>query len=102
MSQQPDDLPSLTALQDKIDHAKPPEKTPGSAGMEYSKDISIAVQFIVELVAGVGVGAGIGYFLDHWLETSPIFLIIFLLLGTVAGARNMMKSAKANKEDTSS
>lgn len=89
-----DDLPSLGALQEKIDHAKPTVKKGGAAGLEYSKDISLAVQFLVELCAGVGVGGALGYFLDRWLETSPVFLIMCLLLGTAAGIRNMMRSAK--------
>lgn len=95
MTKKTDDLPSLEALQDKIDHAKPHKPKPGEAGVEYSKDLSIGVQLLVELVAGVAVGGGLGYFLDRWLGTSPVCLIVFLLLGTAAGIRNMMKSDKA-------
>ena len=93
-----DDLPSLEALQDKIRLATPPAKKAGEAGLEYSKDISLAVQFLVELVAGVGVGAGLGYVLDRWLDTSPVCLIVCLMLGTAAGIRNMMRSAKTAEQ----
>jgi ATP synthase protein I len=46
-----------------------------------------------ELVAGVVVGAGIGWLLDRWLGISPWGLIVFLLLGFVAGVFNVMRSA---------
>jgi len=31
------------------------------------------------------IGLGIGYYLDKFLKTSPIFTLIFLLLGIIAG-----------------
>jgi ATP synthase protein I len=46
-----------------------------------------------ELVAGVLVGAAIGWLLDRLLGISPWGLIVFLLLGFVAGVLNVMRSA---------
>ena len=46
-----------------------------------------------ELVAGVLVGAGLGWLIDRWLGISPWGLIVFLLLGFVAGVLNVMRSA---------
>ena len=46
-----------------------------------------------ELVAGVLVGAAIGWALDHWLGISPWGMIVFLLLGFVAGVLNVMRAA---------
>jgi ATP synthase protein I len=46
-----------------------------------------------ELVAGVLVGAGIGWLLDRFLGISPWGLIVFLLLGFVAGVLNVMRAA---------
>jgi len=46
-----------------------------------------------ELVAGVLVGGGIGWVLDRWLGISPWGLIVFLLLGFIAGVLNVMRSA---------
>src|SRR5579862_8489712 len=51
-----------------------------------------------ELVAGVVVGAGIGWLLDRWLGISPWGLIVFLLLGFVAGVLNVMRSAGVVRE----
>ena len=46
-----------------------------------------------ELVAGVLVGAGLGWGFDRLLSTSPWGLIVFLLLGFVAGVINVMRAA---------
>jgi ATP synthase protein I len=45
------------------------------------------------LVAGVVVGAGLGWGIDHFLSTSPWGLIVFLLLGFIAGVVNVIRSA---------
>jgi ATP synthase protein I len=46
-----------------------------------------------ELVAGVVVGAVIGWGFDRLLSTSPFGLIVFFLLGFVAGVINLVRSA---------
>jgi ATP synthase protein I len=46
-----------------------------------------------ELIAGVVVGAAIGWGFDRLLSTSPFGLIVFFLLGFVAGVINVMRSA---------
>jgi ATP synthase protein I len=46
-----------------------------------------------EMVAGVLVGAVIGWGIDRLLSTSPFGLIVFFLLGFVAGIVNVVRSA---------
>jgi ATP synthase protein I len=46
-----------------------------------------------ELIAGVVVGALIGWGFDRLLSTSPWGLIVFVLLGFVAGVVNVIRSA---------
>ncbi len=46
-----------------------------------------------ELIAGVVVGAAIGWGIDHLLSTSPWGLIVFVLLGFIAGVVNVVRSA---------
>ncbi|MEW6007499.1 MAG: AtpZ/AtpI family protein [bacterium] len=50
------------------------------------------------MVASCFIGLGIGYYLDKFLKTSPLFTIIFLLLGIIAGfyegIRMIIKSLK--------
>jgi ATP synthase protein I len=45
----------------------------------------------VELVSALVVAVAIGWGLDHWLHTMPLFLIIFVLLGGVAGVMNVWR-----------
>jgi ATP synthase protein I len=53
-----------------------------------------------ELVAGILAGAGIGWVFDRLLGSSPIGLIIFLLLGFAAGVLNVVRAAgTASAED---
>lgn len=52
-----------------------------------------AMRLSTDFVAGVVVGSGIGWFVDQWLDTTPWGLIVFLLLGFVAGVLNVLRSA---------
>jgi ATP synthase protein I len=63
------------------------KKSDGMAGMAYALKLSS------EFIAGVIVGALIGWLLDRFAGTSPWGLIIFLLLGFVAGVLNVLRSA---------
>ncbi len=38
-----------------------------------------------EIVASTVIALTIGYFIDQWLHTRPIFLIIFAVFGLIAG-----------------
>ncbi|MCV6548679.1 MAG: AtpZ/AtpI family protein [Cohaesibacter sp.] len=46
-----------------------------------------------EFIAGVFVGGAIGWLLDTWFGLAPWGMIIFTLLGFVAGMLNMLRSA---------
>ncbi len=48
----------------------------------------------VELVASMIVGVGIGWYLDRWLHTSPLFLVVFVFLGGAAGIANVWRMMK--------
>lgn len=50
-------------------------------------------QLSSELIAGVVVGALIGWGIDRLLSTSPFGMIVFLLLGFIAGVVNVIRSA---------
>ncbi len=53
-----------------------------------------AFRITADLLAGVIVGGFIGWAVDRWLDTSPIFLVVFFVLGSAAGILNVMRSAK--------
>ena len=62
--------------------------------------MGIAFKLGTELVAAVAVGTIIGFILDSWFDTKPWLIIIFFLLGAVAGMLNVIRAAnKMQKGD---
>ena len=64
------------------------ETTAGNAS-----GMAIGFRLSSELVAGVLVGAVLGWACDHFLPTKPWGLIVFVLVGFVAGVINVMRAA---------
>ena len=53
-----------------------------------------------ELVAAAMVGTIIGFILDSWFGTKPWFIILFFIIGVIAGMLNVIRVAKRmQKED---
>jgi ATP synthase protein I len=65
------------------------------AAQAKASAMAVGLRLSSELVAGVLVGAALGWGFDRLLSTSPLGLIVFLLLGFVAGVVNVMRSAGA-------
>ena len=53
--------------------------------------MAFAAETGAELVVTIGAGVFIGLVLDGWLDTKPLFLIIFLLGGVAAGFMNIYR-----------
>ncbi|MBZ4642808.1 MAG: hypothetical protein JG767_417 [Deferribacteraceae bacterium] len=54
-------------------------------------------------ISAIGIGTLIGYYLDKYFETKPYLTLIFMVLGIVAGFRNMFYFVKKSiKEDDNS
>src|SRR5580698_10273149 len=67
---------------------------PGSGdGAARASAMAIGFRLSSELIAGVIVGALLGWGFDRFLSTSPFGLIVFVLLGFVAGVVNVVRSA---------
>ena len=58
---------------------------------------SIAINISIELITGIALGVFLGLILDNYLQTKPLMLIIFFLLGTLVGFYNMYKTLKKYK-----
>ena len=58
-----------------------------------------AWRMVIELVSGMAIGFGLGYGLDVLFGTLPIFMIVFTLLGFVAGVRTMLSTAREIQKD---
>jgi len=79
-------------LEAELASHKPESRTVESKGggkTSYAK----AFQLSTEFVAAIFVGTLLGYLLDRFLGTTPWGMIVFLLLGFVAGVLNVMRSA---------
>ena len=55
-------------------------------------------RMVVELVTGMLLGLSLGLALDYIFGSEPIFLIVFSLLGFMAGVKTMMATAKKMNE----
>ncbi|MFV0334123.1 MAG: AtpZ/AtpI family protein [Tropicimonas sp.] len=81
----------LERLEERIARARGGDKAASSTA-----DISqahVAWQMVTELVAGIAIGLGIGLGLDVLFGTKPWMLVLFVVLGLVAGVRVMMRTA---------
>jgi len=68
-------------LEKRISEAKKKLKKPEKNAVDSSSGVAL----VADLISGVAVGAFLGYTIDHQFDTTPLFLIILILLGTVAG-----------------
>lgn len=72
------------------DVIKVPDLTGGSLGAA-----NLGFRALVEFVSAIVVGTFIGWLIDKWAHTGPLFLVIFLLVGMVAGMTNIYRIALA-------
>lgn len=63
----------------------PSQGAPLSGPNSIGGAMSTGFRVMSEFVAAVAVGGLIGWQCDKWFGTSPILLILFLMLGTAAG-----------------
>ena len=85
-------LKSLGAKLGETGHRKPEDRAPQFAGSDPSA-MARGFRLSAELVAGVLVGAIVGWLLDRFLGITPWGMIVFVLLGFVAGVLNVMRAA---------
>lgn len=70
-----------------------PSPDPASAGKGGSggNAMGVGLRVGVEMVSALAVAVAIGWWLDKWLHTMPLFLILFVLLGGAAGIANVWR-----------
>ena len=91
----PDDLAKRRArlrgelAQHEATRAREERQRQGTSMAGYAAAFRLSTEFVAAIV----VGGVIGYFLDYLLGTLPWLLILFLLLGFVAGILNVLRSA---------
>ena len=72
-----------------------PAKTENQAA---SRQYAMAMELPFLFVVAVILGGGIGFFVDRWLHTRPIFLLVFGLAGFVAGLREVLRRVNASED----
>jgi ATP synthase protein I len=72
---------------------RPSDSSQGQRPTTDPSAVARGFRLSAELVAGVVVGAMIGWLIDRGLGISPWGMIVFLLLGFVAGVLNVMRVA---------
>jgi ATP synthase protein I len=90
----------LGSLEHRLSEIRGSRKTrtdqPGDGsgdGAARASAMAIGFRLSSELIAGVVVGALLGWGFDRLLSTSPFGLIVFVLLGFIAGVVNVIRSA---------
>ena len=91
----------LRELERKLEPESEKRENMSDAELEKrSSTLGKAFKVSTELVAGVFVGGFVGWALDNLLmpklgvNTTPLFLIVFLLLGIAAGFLNVFRAAR--------
>lgn len=96
MPSRDDDLARrLQNLREKVADTQAKQGQPVTKTTRDYSGFGIAMRLGSEFVAGVIVGAGIGWGFDTLLGTTPWGLIVFVLLGFVAGMMNMVRAGRA-------
>src|SRR5262245_62260768 len=93
----------LRDLGERLGRHHPVRPSDSESGQRPTADpsaIARGFRLSTELVAAVLVGAAIGWLLDYGLGTSPLGMIVFLLLGFAAGVLNVMRAAGVIRPNT--
>ncbi|MGF1650052.1 MAG: AtpZ/AtpI family protein [Hyphomicrobiaceae bacterium] len=83
----------LGARLDSLKQSKAPKKMSSRDGSALGQ----ALRMAIDPVVGVLVGLGIGLLIDNATGMRPLFLIVFLILGGVAGMWNLIRSADRSR-----
>lgn len=86
---------NVTSLEERIKKAKGEELSAKQAEkLKDAENMSNGMRAGAELMGSIAGGGFIGWLLDQWLETAPLMLIIFLLLGIGTGFYNVYKTTQ--------
>ena len=86
---------NLDSLDKKIEEFKSKNKVNGYKRFQVQND---GWRMVIELVTGMILGVSLGIAIDYLIGSEPIFLIVFSLLGFLAGVKTMIGTAKKINE----
>jgi len=73
------------------EEAEKPGASPAGEDGAMAGAMSSGLRAATDLAGGIIAGALIGMLADRWLGTSPFLLIIFLVIGAIAGLRSVYR-----------
>jgi ATP synthase protein I len=88
-------LEALSTALDKRQHDQADHAVAEAANLRTGRAMGLGFRVLSEFVAGIIVGALMGWYLDDWLGTKPVFLIIMTMFGTASGFWNVYRLASA-------
>lgn len=65
----------------------PPQRRPDPA----NRQLGLALELPFVMVSAIVVGGVFGYFLDRWLHTKPVLMLILGGVGFYAGVRDVLR-----------
>ena len=92
---EPSEKVDLDKLDRKIEEFKSKKEKFGPKRLKVQND---GWRMVVELVTGMLLGVCLGMAIDYIIGSEPIFLIVFSLLGFMAGVKTMIATAKKMNE----
>ena len=86
---------SLEKLDKKLEEFKSKKERDGPKRLRVQND---GWRMVIELVTGMLLGIALGMAVDYLFGSEPVFLIVFSLLGFIAGVKTMIATAKKMNE----
>lgn len=74
------------------DNKSTPDLRPaGKQAGGFTQQLAMAMELPFVMVGTIIVGGAIGYFLDAWLHTKPLLMLVFGGIGFAAGVRDVLR-----------
>ena len=74
--------------------SEPPRKGPGF----YTRQFALVMELPFVIVGAVVTGGIFGFFLDRWLHTKPVLMLVLGALGFYAGLRETLRRLDTSKK----
>lgn len=89
----------LKALEERLARMRKANEPRPQRADHHLSQADLAWRMVIEMVSGLGIGFGIGYGLDRAFGTLPVCMVLFTLLGFVAGVKVMLRSAQEVRQE---
>ena len=82
----------IDALDEKISASRQGQVPPEKQARVNANMLGLAYRLLVEILVGIAVGGFVGWWMDKVLDTKPIWMLVFLVLGMGAGLMNSVRT----------